>query len=302
VTSSPAPSLDLLHRKARRLETRSRHLALSGYAGWYRSAFQGQGIEFADVREYTAGDDVRRIDWNVSARSSSLHVKTMAEERDRSVLVVLDTAATLAFGSRRRTKHDLALEIAAILTLAAFCARDRVSLALVGPGLERYLPPRKGWTHAARLVREMVAREPSGPPPSFEPVWRFLISPGVPRGLVLAVVDYQAGIEPSAALRAAARKHEIVALVVSDPRESELPDVGTIRLLAPDGREVRLVRTGRKSVRAAFARAAEERRRGLRDALASAGAECVEFSTASDPEVALRDFFAARIRRGYRRR
>jgi uncharacterized protein (DUF58 family) len=116
------------------------------------------------------------------------------------------------------------------------------------------------------------------------------------------VVDYQAGIEPSAALRAAARKHEIVALVVSDPRESELPDVGTIRLQEPDGREVRLVRTGRKSVRAAFARAAEERRRGLRDALASAGAECVEFSTASDPEVALRDFFAARIRRGYRRR
>lgn len=296
-----APSLEDLYRKAQHLEVRSRHLARAHYAGWYRSAFRGQGIEFADVREYAPGDDVRRIDWNVSARSSTLHVKTMTEERDRNVLVLFETAATLDFGSVRRTKHELALELAGILTLAAFCARDRVSLALVGPRMEQYLPPAKGWTHAARLVREMVASRPVGPPPDFEPVWRFLGSRGVPRSLVLAVVDYHAGIEPSAALQAAARKHEIVAFVVSDPREWELPNVGTIRLEDPSSGEVRLVRSRRRSVREAFAHVAAARREALRRTFTGAGADWVELTTAHDVEGALREFLAARVRRGCRR-
>jgi uncharacterized protein (DUF58 family) len=299
---APPASLDELYHKAQRLELRSRQLARARYAGLYRSAFKGQGIEFADVREYAPGDDVRRVDWNVSARHQSLYVKTMNEERDRNVLVVLDTAASLGFGTVRRTKLDLALELASLLTLAAFCARDRVSLALVGSRLDRYVPPRKGWNHTARLVREMVAREASGAPPAMEQVWRFLESPGVPRSLALVVIDFHVAIEPSASLRAAARKHELVALLVSDPREWSLPSIGLVRLRDPATGEVTLVQTGRAAVRAEFERTAQARRAAIKHLLSASGVECAEFSTAEEAETGLRRFLSARVRRGYRRR
>ena len=141
--------LEDLLAKAQRIELKSRYLARSHYAGLYLSAFKGQGLEFADVREYSEGDDMRLIDWNVSARSQSLHVKKMVEERERNVLVLLDTSGSLAFGSIRRTKYDLIVELASLLVLSGFLARDRVSLALFRQRVNLFIPPAKGWNSSS---------------------------------------------------------------------------------------------------------------------------------------------------------
>lgn len=292
--------LDDLLLKARRLEIRSRHLARTQFSGLYRSAFKGQGMEFAEVREYTEGDDIRLIDWNVSARSEALYVKKMVEERERSVLVVLDVSGSLAFGSVRRTKFDLMLEMAALMILSAFYARDRVSLAVVKSQVERYIPPRKGWNHAARLIREMVACDPEGRADDLEAIWSFLNSPGIPRSLVFFLSDFQAPITPSNHFSIAARKHEILFFLLSDPREWFLPDVGRVHVRNPETGATWLLDTGKARMREEFERSAHARRESVQKALAAGGVSWAEFRTDLDYEAPLRYLLESRIvRKGY---
>lgn len=292
---------DLLQRVAR-LELKARHLARSCFAGLYRSAFRGQGMEFAEVREYAEGDDIRLIDWNVSARSQSLYVKRMIEERERNVLVVLDVSGSLNFGSARRTKFDLMLEIAALFVLAAFNARDRVSLALARSHIELYIPPAKGWNHAACLIRHMAASEPDGSSEDLEAVWSFLNAAAVPRSLVILMTDFQAPLRPSNAFAVVCRKHELVVAMASDPREWRLPRVGRIWLRNPESGEVSLLDTNRDDLRRAYEKNAQERRSELIRLLRNQGVDWIEFDTASDYEAPLRRFLAERsARRGYRR-
>ena len=294
--------LEELLGKAQRIELKSRHLARSHYSGLYRSAFKGQGLEFADVREYSDGDDMRLIDWNVSARSQTLYVKKMVEERERNVLLVLDRSGSLRFGSIRRTKYDLLVELASLFVLSAFLARDRVSLALFGERVDAFVPPAKGWNHAARLVREMVSVRPQGPSDDMEPLWGFLTSPGVPRSLVLLLMDFQAPLVASNSFSVACRKHEIVAVLVSDPREWSLPRAGRIRLEHPETGDVRVVNTNSRELRDSYEKRAVEKRGKILQTLASNRVDWVEFSTAAEYEVPLRRFLESRAaKRGYRR-
>jgi uncharacterized protein (DUF58 family) len=291
---------DLMAR-AQRLEIRSRFLARSRYAGLYRAAFRGQGIEFAEVREYTEGDDVRLIDWNVSARSQSLYVKRMDEERERNVVLALDTSASLDFGSVARTKFSLLVEVAALLALSGSYARDKVSLALLRDRVDLYIAPAKGPNHAARLVREMLACRPEGQGGSMEPVWGFLISPGVPRSLVFLFTDFQCPLSAGAGFASACRKHEMVAVLGSDPREWSLPDVGRVKIRNPETGEVRTINTHDGELRRSYEQNAQRRREAVLGVLRGYGADWVEISTAGEYEPALRRFFEARtIRRGDR--
>jgi uncharacterized protein (DUF58 family) len=296
--------LQELLSRAERIALRSGHLARSHFAGLYKSAFRGLGMEFADVRPYDEGDDIRLIDWNVSARTQSLYVKRMAEERDRHILVVMDVTGSLGFGSVRRTKHDLLVEVAALLILSAFYARDRVSLALAGLSVERYIPAAKGWLHALRLVRELAAREASAAnPPSLDPLWAFLTSPGIPRSLVFLLTDLQAPFRPGSILPAVGRRHELVVVLAVDPRERELPNVGRIRVRDPESGGFRVINTGHKAVREGFRREADSRHRTVLQIIESAGADVLELGTDADLDVPLRRFLEARIaRRGCRRR
>jgi uncharacterized protein (DUF58 family) len=292
---------DLMAR-AQRLEIRSRYLARSRYAGLYRGAFRGQGVEFAEVREYSEGDDVRLIDWNVSARSQSLYVKRMEEERERSVMLALDTSASLDFGSGSRTKFNLLVEVAALLALSGSCARDRVSLALLRNRVDLYVAPAKGPNHAARLVREMLACRPDGRGDSVEDVWAFLISAGVPRSLVFLLTDFQCPLAAGAGFASACRKHEVVVILASDPREWILPDVGRMRVRNPETDEVRAINTHDGELRRGYEKNAVKRRETVLRVLRGFGADWVELSTAGEFEPALRRFFEARtIRRGDRR-
>jgi uncharacterized protein (DUF58 family) len=294
--------IDDLMARAQRLEIRSRFLARSRYAGLYRSAFRGQGVEFAEVREYSEGDDIRLIDWNVSARSQSLYVKRMEEERERNVLLALDTSASLDFGSVARTKFSLLVEVGALLALSGSCAKDRISLALLRDRVERYIAPAKGPNHAARLVREMLACISEGRGSSMELAWSFLNSPGVPRSLVFLLTDFQCPISAGAGFASACRKHEMVAVLASDPREWSLPDVGRLRIRDPESGEARTVDTHDRGLRRGYEQNALERREAVLGVLRGYGADWVELSTSGEYEPALRRFFEARtIRKGDRR-
>lgn len=291
---SGAMELESLLARARRLEVKTRYLARSHYAGLYRSAFRGQGMEFAEVREYSDGDDIRLIDWNVSARSQQFYVKRMVEERERNVLLMPDSSGSMAFGSTRRTKFDLLLELASLLAVSGFLAKDRVSLAVLGERVEPYIPAAKGWNHTARLVREMASLSPRGSMASMDPAWGFLNSPGVPRSLVVLLTDFQAPLRPGGGFSAACRKHEIIALLVSDPREWELPAVGRLRLVDPETGRSRFVDTDRAVLRREYAESGRHRREQVARLLDSLGVDWAEFSTAGEYESALRHFLYRR--------
>jgi uncharacterized protein (DUF58 family) len=283
-----------LMARAERLTIRSRHLALSKYAGLYRSAFRGQGMEFVEVREYAEGDDVRLIDWNVSARSQSLYVKRMAEERERNVLILLDTSGSLAFGSTSRSKFDLLMEAGALLVLAGYYSKDRISLGFLRSKIEDFIPPAKGPVHAARLIREMVLQKPAGDATDLEPAWRFLSGSCIPRSLVLLLTDFQAPLRRGSDFSICCRKHEIVAILVSDPREWSLPNIGRIRLADLESGEQRIINTSKREVRDNYSANALRRRQELISLLESCGADWVELSTDAEYESKLRIFLESR--------
>jgi uncharacterized protein (DUF58 family) len=215
--------------EVRRIEITTRHLVRDIVAGEYSSAFRGRGVEFAEVREYQPGDDVRTIDWNVTARLGAAYVKRFLEERELTVLFAVDYSASGAFGTRRRTKRALAVEVCAVLALAAARSNDRVGAAFFTDRLERYVPPRKGRRQVQRVISELLAHEPAargtdlaGSLAALEPLLRR-------RSVLFLVSDFLAdGWRP--ALGRLARRHDVIAVQLVDPRERELPDVGLLAL------------------------------------------------------------------------
>jgi len=204
-----------LRREMRRLEVRARQAMEAGLSGQYRSAFRGRGLEFEEVREYRWGDDVRTIDWNVTARSGELHVKLFREERDLTVLLLVDLSASTRFGSGALTVHDTIAEVASLFSLAA-ARRDRVGAVLFDDGIRALIPPRRGWRHGLSVAREVLVAEPAGEGTAFaaalEAAGRLLHR----RGVVVAVVDAACPM-PERDLRAVAARHEVVMIRVSDP-------------------------------------------------------------------------------------
>jgi uncharacterized protein (DUF58 family) len=224
--------------QVRRLTIRSRRAVEEVFSGAYRSAFRGQGLEFAEVREYVPGDDIRSIDWNVTARAGRPFVKRFDEERELTVIVALDLSGSLSFGSRARAKRDAAAEAGALLALAAARNRDRVGLLLFSDRIELYLPPGKSRARALRIARELLAFEPAGRGTDLAGAFGFLNRVLRRRAIVFLVSDWRAAAfdRPLAHL---ARRHDVVALDVADPLERDLPSGGLLRV-----RDLETGRTG----------------------------------------------------------
>jgi uncharacterized protein (DUF58 family) len=215
--------------QVRRLTIRSRRAVEEVVSGGYRSAFRGQGLEFAEVREYVPGDDIRSIDWNVTARAGRPFVKRFDEERELTVIVALDLSGSLAFGSRARAKRDAAAEAGALLALAAARNRDRVGLLLFTDRVELFLPPGKSRSRALRIARELLAFEPEGRGTDLGAAFGFLHRVLRRRSVVFLVSDWRgAGFDRPLSLLA--RKHDVVALDVADPLEREAPTRGLLRV------------------------------------------------------------------------
>ena len=283
-------------RQVRRIEVRTRRLVDSRFAGEYRSLFKGQGMEFAEVREYQPGDEVRAIDWNVSARMGKPFVKRYVEERELTVMLAVDLSGSSRFGTRARFKHDLAIELAGVLSLAAVRNNDRVGLMLFSDRVEHALPPRKGRKHALRLIRDLLTVEPKGRGTSMAVTVDRLMRLLPHRSVVFLVSDFlTADIEkPLARL---AQRHDVIAVTLEDPAERVLPDVGPARLEDPETGEVLEIDTSHPAVRAAFAQriaADDEARRKLFGRL---GLDEIIVHTEHGYVDALLAFFRARSRR-----
>ncbi len=290
----PAVSPEVL-RQVKAIQLRTRGLVGTLFAGEYRSVFRGQGMEFAEVRPYVPGDDYRAIEWNVSARLATPFVKTFTEERELTLLLVVDQSGSTRFG-RPRTKAALAIEVAAVLSLAAARHNDRVGALLFSDSVERVIPPRKGRRHALRVIRDLVAFQPRGRRTDLAAALAYANRLLNHRSIVVVLSDFLASDweRPLASLSA---RHDVVAISVDDPRELELPPTGIIELEDAESGERVLVDASDPVVRRRHAARTHEQRTTRAKLLSGAGVDCVTLSTAADYAVPLRRAFAARAKR-----
>jgi uncharacterized protein (DUF58 family) len=286
---------DEVTREVRRIEITTRHLVRDIVAGEYSSAFRGRGVEFAEVREYQPGDDVRTIDWNVTARLGSAYVKRYLEERELTVVFLVDFSASGRFGSRVRTKGELGAEVAAVLALAAARNNDRVGAAFFTDRIEHHIAPAKGRRHVLRLISELLAFEPSGTGTDLGAVLAEL-EPTLRRRAVLFILsDFMAaGYEP--VLGRLARRHDVVALQLVDPRERALPAAGLVTMWDTESGAWRRIDTSDEAVRAWFARRSEEFDRGLERGLRERNADLLRLETGRPYAEPLLSFFRRRER------
>jgi uncharacterized protein (DUF58 family) len=287
-----------LFKKAKKIEIASRRLVDEQLAGQYSAVFKGRGLVFSDVRPYYAGDDVRAIDWNITARMNAPHVKQFIEERDRTVNLVIDMSASGHFGSRGTTKRELAAELAAVVAFSAIKNNDRVGLFIITDRIERYVPPKKGRRHVLRVIGEILAFEPTSRKTDLAKGLDFLGKVAKRRSVVFLVSVFLSN-DGERAMRITAKRHELVPVVVGDPLEQELPPVGLVVLEDLETGEVVEVDTTAHA-RSAFAKAAK-RAAEQRDQMLRRINLDVVTATTNEPYVdALIAFFKARAKRSGR--
>ena len=280
-------------RKIRRIRLHTRLILESGIVGSYHAAFKGRGMEFAEVREYQPGDEVRTIDWNVTARSGVPHVKKYIEERDLTLLLLIDISGSTAFGSEYVAKRDLAAEIAGVLAFSAVANKDRVGAVLFSDQVEAFIPPSRGEMHALRIVRDALAHRARSTRTSIQNAIRFARGVLKRRSIVALISDFQDhGYERS--LSSLRKKHDVFALPLSDPRERRVPDLGLIRLQDLETGDLLIVDTHDPRVRAALS---PSDRDGLKAALRQCGVDSVALSTCEPYDRPLQGFFKGRERR-----
>lgn len=241
-----------LLKKVRQIQIRTSRMVNDVFAGQYHSAFRGRGMEFEEVFPYQIGDDVRLIDWNVSARYGEPFVKKFREERELTVMLVVDASRSGLFGSGRQFKLDLAAEFGAVLAFSAVRSNDKVGLILFTDRVEKYVPAKKGTQHVLRIIRELLYHEPAGHGTDIAEALGFLNRVTIRKAVCFLLSDFLAeGYEP--ALRIARRRHDLIPIAIIDPREMELPNVGFIEVEDPETGELTLVDTSSRVLRERYA-------------------------------------------------
>ncbi len=290
-------SAELL-RRIRRIEIRTRRLVSEAFVGAYHSTFKGRGIAFDTVRPYEPGDDVRSIDWNVTARAGEVFVKKYTEERELTVLLVLDGSASVFFGTTGREKREVAAELGAVLALAAIRNNDKVGLLIFSDRIEHYTAPRKGRNHVLRLIRDVIAERPAGRGTDLALALRTVSRMAKQRAIVFVISDFLAlSAHYETELRVVSRRHDVIAVVLSDPREQAWPHGALVALEDAETGEVRLADTASMAWRAAFAERSARFRAQRDSVLARAAVGRVDIATDGDIIAALTAFFRARSRR-----
>jgi uncharacterized protein (DUF58 family) len=285
-----------LFRKIQGFHFRTRRQANELFAGGYESAFKGRGMEFAEVREYQVGDDIRAIDWNVSARFGHPYVKVFHEERELTVMLLLDVSGSHSFGTRAKFKRDLLAEVAGMLAFLAVRTNDKVGAILCSNGAERYIPPKKGAAHVWRLIKEVFTYQPRSPRTDLDASLAYLNRVVKRHAIVFLISDCQdAGFDKS--LRLTAKKHELSVIRISDPAEDELPNIGLVTLRDPETGDVALLNTGSRELRERWRRHRKAQAAAVSGLLKSAGVDLVDLSTGGPVVEPLMKLFAGRKRR-----
>ncbi len=283
-------------KKIRHLELKTRGLVDAAFAGQYRSVFKGRGMNFEEVREYAHGDEVRSIDWNVTARLGEAYVKKFTEERELTVMLLVDVSASGSFGSVNLSKRELAAEVASLLAFSAIRNSDKVGLLLFSDHVELFIPPRKGRSHILRLIREILYFDPKGRGTDPASALTYLNKVVTRRSVVFLISDFQTP-DMSRELSVTARRHDLIAMPIVDPCEEMLPDVGLIMLEDAETGEQIEINTSDRSIRADYMAAADERRSELIRLLRRNRIDSIALKTNEDYLPALKSFFRLRERR-----
>lgn len=283
-------------RRVRRLEIRARHLVEDVFAGQSESVFKGRGIEFADVRPYVAGDEVRDIDWNVTARLGLPYVKRFVEEHELTVLLLVDASGSLEFGSQGQSKRELAAELGSLLAFAGLRNSARVGLVLFSDRLELFVPPRRGREQVLRVVRELITRPAQGTGTDWRAGLEFANRVMRRHSVLFLISDFLAAVDQRL-FRVTRKRHDLICLWLEDPREIELPSVGWVEFEDLESGRIRVLNTLDKRARESYRVARAEARERARKALRTAGVDHVALSTAQSYLPPLLRYFAERRRR-----
>ncbi|HAC20158.1 MAG TPA: DUF58 domain-containing protein [Dehalococcoidia bacterium] len=287
-----------LAEKIKRIEITARHLVTDSLAGEYHSVFKGMGMEFDEMRPYSPGDDVRRIDWNVTARMNTPYIRKYQEERELTVFLAVDASGSSDFGTTGQFKRELAAELAAVLSFAATTNNDKVGLLIFTDKPELIVPPRKGKRHVLRMVRDLLVFTPEGRGTSIESALDTINRVVKRRSITFLISDFL--VEPESLRRPLAatnRRHDVIALDLHDPMEHQIPDVGLMALEDAETGELEWVDTSNKAWREAFEARTLDLEQQKRRLLSSLAIDHIQISTDKDYVVELNEFFARRSRR-----
>jgi uncharacterized protein (DUF58 family) len=271
-----------LLKKIRRLEIKTKGLTKHIFSGEYHSAFKGRGMAFSEVRDYTIGDEVRTIDWNVTARYSSPYVKVFEEERELTVMLIIDVSGSSAFGSEDRSKKDVALEVAAVLAFSAIANNDKVGALFISDKVERYITPEKGKQHALVILRELIEFKPTSQATNLTEGLKFFRNTQKKRTISFVISDFIDENNFMDALRLTRKRHDLIAIKITDDAEKELPNAGFIRLFNAETGETSWVNSGSEEVRDHFEAMFNEREKTITTNFKRSGIDCVSLTTHTD--------------------
>ncbi|WP_069133087.1 DUF58 domain-containing protein [Rhodohalobacter halophilus] len=283
-------------KKIRKLEIRTKGLVNNIFGGEYQSAFKGQGMEFTEVRTYTFGDDIRQIDWNVTARNDEPYIKVFEEEREQTLMLCVDISPSGFFGSRSQTKMELAIEICAVLAFSAIKNSDKVGMVLFSNKVEKVIPPKKGKTHVLRLIRELYTTEPTGTSTNIADALSYVNRLLNRKSIIVLASDFE-DRDFEKQQKITSRKHDLVNLVIRDRLEEELPDAGVIPLIDAETGKRRIVDTSDRSVRTIYKRNVLRRKQELNDYFIKNKMDFVDVYTNESYIRPLTSYFRRRIQR-----
>ena len=269
-------------KKVRKIEIKTRRLSANIFAGQYHSAFKGRGMAFSEVREYQFGDDVRDIDWNVTARFNRPYVKVFEEERELTVMLLIDVSGSLDFGTEVQTKCDMVAEIAATLAFSAIQNNDKIGVIFFSDKIEKYIPPKKGRKHILYIIREMLDFKPESRKTDIKQALEFLTSVSKRRCTAFILSDFYVRQDFEQTLIIGNRKHDIVAIQVYDRRAKELPDVGLMKVVDSETGFEQYIDTGSKKLRMAYSRYWNNRQQSLRETFSKSNVDHISISTGED--------------------
>lgn len=282
-------------KKVRKIEIKTKGLSKHIFSGEYHSAFKGKGMSFSEVREYQYGDDVRNIDWNVTAKTGDAHIKVFEEERELTVMLIIDVSRSGLFGTQVQFKSEMILEIAAVIAFSATTNNDKVGAILFSDKIEKYIPPKKGKTNILRIIREMIYLESKGKGTDLNMALEYFNNVQKKRSIAFVLSDFMTEGYTNA-LSIASRRHDIVGLHIFDDREKELPNVGLIKVEDAESGQTRVVDTSVAEIRDAYSSHYNKRTALVKDAFNRNGSDMLSIGTHEDYVKSLLKFFKKRSR------
>jgi len=289
-----------LLKQVKQIEIKTRNVVNEVFSGEYHSAFKGRGMEFAEVREYQIGDDIRSIDWNVTARSGSPFVKVFEEERELTVMLVVDMSGSLMFGSVDKTKQQIAAELAAILAFSAMKNNDKVGLILFTDRIEKFVPPKKGRSHGLRIIRDILSFQPEGNATSIKSALEYLNHTIKRKSIAFLISDFiDEGYEKI--LNIVGKKHDLIGVVLQDPREKEIPKLGLIKFKDAETGTLRYVDTNNADLRNKFHKYLEIQNAKRKSIFIKSRLDSIEVNTSESYVKPLANFFRKREKKLWER-